>query len=81
MRASRPYEWRLTYPRCNSWPKIFCRVFEPRSIATGLDPQNLELELTETVLMQDAESAVDRLHALKAIGVQLAVDDFRHRIF
>ena len=45
-------------------------------IASGLDPQNLELELTETVLMQDAEAGVDRLHALKAIGVQLAVDDF-----
>jgi diguanylate cyclase (GGDEF)-like protein/PAS domain S-box-containing protein len=45
-------------------------------ISTGVDPHNLELELTETVLMQDAESAVRILHALKAIGVQLAVDDF-----
>jgi diguanylate cyclase (GGDEF)-like protein/PAS domain S-box-containing protein len=45
-------------------------------ISTGVDPHNLELELTETVLMQDAESAVEKLHALKAIGVQLAVDDF-----
>jgi EAL domain-containing protein (putative c-di-GMP-specific phosphodiesterase class I) len=35
-------------------------------IATGLEPQNLELELTETVLMQDADSAV--LLALKARG-------------
>ncbi len=45
-------------------------------ISTGVQPQNLELELTETVLMRDAESAVETLHALKAIGVQLAVDDF-----
>jgi EAL domain-containing protein (putative c-di-GMP-specific phosphodiesterase class I) len=45
-------------------------------ISTGMDPSNLELELTETVLMQDAESAVQTLRALKAIGVQLAVDDF-----
>jgi diguanylate cyclase (GGDEF)-like protein/PAS domain S-box-containing protein len=45
-------------------------------ISTGVDPHNLELELTETVLMRDAESAVKILHALKAIGVQLAVDDF-----
>jgi len=45
-------------------------------ISTGVDPHNLELELTETVLMRDAESAVQILHALKAIGVQLAVDDF-----
>jgi len=45
-------------------------------ISTRVDPHNLELELTETVLMRDAESAVRILHALKAIGVQLAVDDF-----
>ena len=45
-------------------------------IATGVDPANLELELTETVLMADAESAVEKLRALKAIGVQLAIDDF-----
>jgi len=45
-------------------------------ISTGVDPHNLELELTETVLMRDAEAAVRILHALKAIGVQLAVDDF-----
>jgi diguanylate cyclase (GGDEF)-like protein/PAS domain S-box-containing protein len=45
-------------------------------IATGMEPQNLELELTETVLMQDAESAVVTLRALKAMGVRLAIDDF-----
>jgi diguanylate cyclase (GGDEF)-like protein/PAS domain S-box-containing protein len=45
-------------------------------IATGVEPQNLELELTESVLMQDAETAVRTLGALKAMGVQLAIDDF-----
>jgi diguanylate cyclase (GGDEF)-like protein/PAS domain S-box-containing protein len=45
-------------------------------IATGVEPPNLELELTESVLMVDAESAVKKLQALKAIGVQLAIDDF-----
>jgi diguanylate cyclase (GGDEF)-like protein/PAS domain S-box-containing protein len=45
-------------------------------ISTAMDPRNLELELTETVLMEDAESAMQTLRALKAIGVQLAVDDF-----
>jgi diguanylate cyclase (GGDEF)-like protein/PAS domain S-box-containing protein len=45
-------------------------------IATGIDPQNLELELTETALMQDAESAVVTLLALKAMRVRLAIDDF-----
>jgi len=45
-------------------------------IATGVEPQNLELELTESVLMQDAESTVRTLGALKAMGVTLAIDDF-----
>lgn len=45
-------------------------------IATGLEPMNLELELTESVLMQDAESAVVTLQALKAMGVRLTLDDF-----
>ena len=43
---------------------------------TGLDPRYLELELTETVLMQHAESTASVLGALKSIGVRLAVDDF-----
>lgn len=45
-------------------------------ISTGVDPHNLELELTETVLMHDANSTMQTLNALKDIGVQLAMDDF-----
>ncbi len=43
---------------------------------TRLEPRYLELELTESVLMQHADSAASVLQALKAMGVQLAVDDF-----
>jgi diguanylate cyclase (GGDEF)-like protein/PAS domain S-box-containing protein len=43
---------------------------------TGLDPQSLELELTESVLMKRAESAVSVLKTLRNRGVQIAVDDF-----
>jgi EAL domain-containing protein (putative c-di-GMP-specific phosphodiesterase class I) len=43
---------------------------------TGLDPRYLELELTESVLMQHAEFSVPLLRKLKAMGVRLAVDDF-----
>jgi diguanylate cyclase len=56
--------------------KDFLSSVRAALISTGIDPCNLELELTETVLMQDAESAVQTLRALKAIGVQLAVSDF-----
>jgi diguanylate cyclase (GGDEF)-like protein/PAS domain S-box-containing protein len=45
-------------------------------IATKVEPQNLELELTETVLMQDADIALVKMVALKAMGVRLAIDDF-----
>jgi diguanylate cyclase (GGDEF)-like protein/PAS domain S-box-containing protein len=43
---------------------------------TGLDPRFLELELTEGVLMKNAERAQSILKTLRASGVQLAVDDF-----
>ena len=53
-------------------------VAEVRAILTetGLDPRYLELELTETFLMQDSNSTAAVLHALKDLGVQLALDDF-----
>jgi diguanylate cyclase (GGDEF)-like protein/PAS domain S-box-containing protein len=43
---------------------------------TKLLPQNLQLEITESVLMQDVGSSIDVLTQIKAIGVGLAVDDF-----
>ena len=43
---------------------------------TGLDGRFLELDLTEGVLMVDAESSISVLRELKRMGVQLAVDDF-----
>ncbi|WP_053226910.1 putative bifunctional diguanylate cyclase/phosphodiesterase [Solirubrobacter soli] len=44
--------------------------------ASGLAPERLVLELTESVLLEDGEVAVERLHDLKALGVRLALDDF-----
>jgi diguanylate cyclase (GGDEF)-like protein/PAS domain S-box-containing protein len=43
---------------------------------TNLEPRYLELELTETVLMEDSRSVADVLKELKDIGVLLALDDF-----
>jgi diguanylate cyclase (GGDEF)-like protein/PAS domain S-box-containing protein len=43
---------------------------------TGVEPGLVELELTETLLMGDAEEAVQTLLQLKALDVRLAVDDF-----
>ena len=43
---------------------------------SGLPPRLLELELTETILLHDAGEALQRIHALGRIGVQLSIDDF-----
>jgi diguanylate cyclase (GGDEF)-like protein/PAS domain S-box-containing protein len=43
---------------------------------SGLDPQHLVLEITESVLMQQNGAMLERLRALKATGVRLAIDDF-----
>ena len=45
-------------------------------LETGLEPPSLILEITESVMMQDMELSIERLGALKELGVQLAVDDF-----
>lgn len=44
--------------------------------ATGLAAQWLELEITESVAMDDAESAIEVMEHLRALGVKLAIDDF-----
>ena len=43
---------------------------------SGLDPALLELELTESILVQDADEALARLRALAGLGVILSIDDF-----
>ena len=43
---------------------------------TGLPPNQLELEITESVLMQNVDDTVDILNRIKAMGVRLALDDF-----
>ena len=43
---------------------------------TGLPAERLWLEITETVLMHDTEATIERLEALRALGLLLAVDDF-----
>lgn len=61
------------------------RQFEPGHLAadirgilaeTGLAPQRLELEVTESVLIDNPDAVIECLRELKAIGVRIAMDDF-----
>jgi diguanylate cyclase (GGDEF)-like protein len=44
--------------------------------SSHLDPARLELEITETVLLQDSRGVLDTLHKLKSFGVRISMDDF-----
>lgn len=43
---------------------------------TGLEPQYLELELTESIVAENAEATIATLRDLKAMGIKLSIDDF-----
>ncbi|WP_175344061.1 bifunctional diguanylate cyclase/phosphodiesterase [Herbaspirillum sp. C9C3] len=55
-----------------SLPEFVAGVLEQ----SGLAASCLELEITENVVMKDAEKSVATLHALKRLGLQISVDDF-----
>jgi diguanylate cyclase (GGDEF)-like protein len=44
--------------------------------ASGLRPERLELEITETVPLRDTAGTLSALHALRAMGISIALDDF-----
>lgn len=60
------------------------QLMEPRFVEsvqrvlarTGLAPALLQLEVTESLMLEDAQAALRRLHALRELGVQVALDDF-----
>lgn len=44
--------------------------------SSGVEPQRLELEITESLLMQDTDDVLGLLHKLRGLGVRIALDDF-----
>jgi diguanylate cyclase (GGDEF)-like protein/PAS domain S-box-containing protein len=51
-------------------------VVEKALAESGLPPQQLELELTESILMRDSDVIIETLRRFKKMGVQLSIDDF-----
>ena len=56
--------------------KNFLESVAQTLLDTGLEPQYLELELTESILMEPTETTFNTLNELKATGVRIAIDDF-----
>jgi diguanylate cyclase (GGDEF)-like protein len=54
----------------------FVEVVSATLESTGLDGNRLELELTESCVMRDIDEAIDKMNALKKLGVTFAIDDF-----
>ena len=54
------------------FPNVVEQVLE----GTGIDPASLVIELTENMIMEDAESNIVKLNQLKELGVRLSIDDF-----
>ena len=55
---------------------VVLQQVEDALVASGISPERLELELTETVLLHDGEAVMATLRRLKALGTKLALDDF-----
>ena len=56
-------------------PALYHSVIEALQ-ASGLPPGRLELEVTETAMLNDSKAALDVMHRLRALGVRIAMDDF-----
>jgi predicted signal transduction protein with EAL and GGDEF domain len=56
--------------------KDLVEIVSDTVLQTGLEPCRLELEITESSIIQNAEAAINTLKELKAMGVSLSIDDF-----
>ncbi|HEY9748709.1 MAG TPA: EAL domain-containing protein, partial [Allocoleopsis sp.] len=82
------YTWQTQFPSAASWamsvnlsgkqiaqPDLVERIRQILA-TTGLKPQCLKLEITESVLMQDPEAITALFVQLRSLGVRLSIDDF-----
>ncbi|WP_240543962.1 putative bifunctional diguanylate cyclase/phosphodiesterase [Bradyrhizobium canariense] len=82
---------RMACATAATWPDLTIAVnlspvqFRSRGLVTmvtsalaeaGLPPHRLELEVTETALLDDSEATIEILHQLRALGVRVSLDDF-----
>ncbi|EPJ76962.1 PAS:GGDEF protein [Pseudomonas sp. CFII64] len=71
----------ISFVAVNVSSRLFSRGDLERQVAkvlteTGLDPVYLELEVTESAVMEDPEQAIEQMHRLRGLGLSLSIDDF-----
>ncbi|MDD2791173.1 MAG: EAL domain-containing protein [Sulfurimonas sp.] len=82
-------EWKSALPEYDGFKKIavnisvrqfnysgFVKQVEDIIKYTGINPKNLELELVESVIVQEVESVRQKMQQLRKVGVQISIDDF-----
>ena len=79
-------EWqRSGFPELRIAVNLSLRQFQQKDLIdiisrvltdSKLEPQFLELELTESLLMNDTEQAIETLHSLRNLGIKISIDDF-----
>lgn len=81
-------QWQDSFPDC--FPlmisvNLSCKQFAQRNIVqniksvleeTNFNPQNLKLEITESVVLEHKETAIEMLHQLRSLGIEINIDDF-----
>ncbi len=80
--------WQLQFPQAKDWVMSvnisgrqllktrFLDSVERTLVETGINPKNLKLEITESVLLSNSHQVTDVLLHLQSLGIQLAMDDF-----
>jgi EAL domain-containing protein (putative c-di-GMP-specific phosphodiesterase class I) len=78
-------QWSVEYPDINMAVNLSARQFKDRDIVkivydvieeTGINPKNLELEITESIALDDIEYTIATIQELRKIGVNFSLDDF-----
>ncbi len=86
--CNRMRSWQQKFPDCSSFSmsvNLSGRQFSQPDLVeqiqqvlevTGLDPKNLKLEITETMVIDDVENTIILLNRLKDLGIKMSMDDF-----
>jgi diguanylate cyclase (GGDEF)-like protein len=67
---------RVNLSPCQLTQPDLVQVISQALVSTGTDPSDLDLELTESTMMDDIDATLLSLQALRSLGVRLSVDDF-----